>query len=301
MIRFGRVKPGGSEVEWVSIPHSDFDGIGGFGHLLRKKGVEMNNLPTNPHLQKPSWLPFFRSLPKVLGPRHRLKWRTLPKVEFLGNESLPDPVLSWHIFTAEETFCLREMARRKGVTLNSFLMKHLDGVLRQDQVDEGAAVPWMVPVNLRGPLKREIDTENHSSYVSVKVDPDETVEDLHREIFNRLERGEHWANWKAYSATRFVPPGMKRALIRRDRAMAEWNLGLFTNLGVWDPEGEITHEDLVGSWMVAATVLRCQMVGAGLMTFQGRLSLTIQAHPDLTTSQEVVHRWMDCWREASLA
>ena len=54
----------------------------------------------------------------------------------------------------------------------------------------------------------------------------------------------------------------------------------------------------VQHWMVAATVLRCQTVGAGLMTWQGRLSLTLQAHPDLTTAQEVPDRWLAAWLDS---
>jgi len=299
MIRFGRIKPGASNVEWVSVSHSEFDGIGGFASLLREKGVEMEDLPINTHLQEPSWKPFLKSLPKLLSPRRKLEWREFPRDEVSESEDLPDPVLAWHVFSEEETIQLRGVARQCGVTVNSFLMKRLDEVLRKDQIDPKAVVPWMVPVNLRGPLERENDTENHSSYVSVRIDPEEGEQDLHREIYRKLELGEHWANWKSYSATRLIPAFVKRALIRSGRAMAEWNLGLFTNLGVWDPDCEISHEDFVGSWMVAATVLRCQSVGAGLMTFQGRLSLTIQAHPDLTTDQSIPDGWMADWIAAT--
>lgn len=299
MIRFGHLKPGATEVEWISIPHSEFDGIGGFAHLLREKGIRMDELPEIPYVSEPSWWPFVRSIPKILGPRRRLEWKRLPVGPVVSaGEPLPDPVLAWHVFSAAETEALRSAARAESVTVNSLLMKHLDGVLRKDLVDEGAVVPWMVPVNLRGKVEREDDTQNHSSYVSVKVRPGEDVRALHAEIRRKIARGEHWANWKAYSAARLLPQSAKRALIRADRGMAEWNLGLFTNLGVWDPEKRIDHADFAGSWMVAATVLRCQTVGAGLMTWQGRLSVTLQAHPDLTTAQEVPDGWLAAWLES---
>lgn len=298
MIRFGRVKPGASEVEWVSIPHSEFDGIGGFAHLLRKCGIDPGELPTMPHPAPPSWRPFFRSLPKFLQPRRRLRWKTFPERLNGVVEPLPDPVLAWHVFSEEETQTIRAAARTQGVTVNTFLMKHLDKVLRRDLEQAEAAIPWMIPVNLRGKIEREDDTQNHSSYVSVKVKPEESMKALHESIYEKLDRGEHWASWMGYSATTLLPKAMKRALIKSDRAMTEWHLGLFTNLGVWDPKKEITHESFAGSWLVAATVLRCQLVGAGLMTFQGRLSLTVQVHPELTTEQEVPDRWMREWLSA---
>lgn len=295
MIRFGHLRPGATELDWISIPHSEFDGIGGFTHLLREKGVPMDTLPENPHPSEPSWWPFLRSIPKLLGPRRRLSWKPLEQGPPVAPGALPDPVLAWHVFDEDETRRLREAARAESVTLNSLLMKHLDSVLRQDLVESGAAVPWMVPVNLRGKVTRSADTQNHSSYVSVCVAPHEDVRALHAEIQRKLARGEHWANWKAYSATRFVPASVKEAMIRAGRAMAEWNFGLFTNLGSWDPEKRISHPDFAGSWLVAATVLRCQTVGAGLMTFQGKLGVTLQVHPDVTTAQAVPDRWLQAW------
>jgi hypothetical protein len=41
--------------------------------------------------------------------------------------------------------------------------------------------------------------------------------------------------------------------------------------------------------------LRCQPVGAGCVTFQNRLSLTIQAHPKLTTDPAVPGVWVQNW------
>ena len=37
-IRFGRVTPGAVEPEWMFLPHTDYDGIGGLAHLLRGRG-----------------------------------------------------------------------------------------------------------------------------------------------------------------------------------------------------------------------------------------------------------------------
>jgi hypothetical protein len=88
---------------------------------------------------------------------------------------------------------------------------------------------------------------------------------------------------------------MKVFLINHDLAMSQWNLGSFSNLGDWDPEKTITQHECKGGWLFAPPVLRCQMIGAGCVTFQNRLSLTIQAHADLTTSPEVTRTWVDNW------
>ena len=53
--------------------------------------------------------------------------------------------------------------------------------------------------------------------------------------------------------------------------------------------------------LLAPPVLASQMIGAGCVTFQGRLSLTLHVHPDLTTAREVPEEFMNRWvREVEL-
>jgi NRPS condensation-like uncharacterized protein len=153
----------------------------------------------------------------------------------------------------------------------------------------------MIPVNLRGKLVRDRDTANYSSYVGVKVRSYETPHDIHLNVYAALRRREHWANWYACYTSRLMTQGMRKLLITREWATSQWNLGSFSNLGDWDAEKEITRPECQGGWLFCPPVLRCQMVGAGCVTFQNRLSLTIQAHPELTTNPVVARAWMQNW------
>jgi hypothetical protein len=110
-----------------------------------------------------------------------------------------------------------------------------------------------------------------------------------------LERGDHWANWYAYKLGRFNTHGIKKFLLKHELATTEWNLGAFSNLGEWDPEKKIKQPSCLGDWLFCPPVLRFQRVGAGCMTFQNRLSLLIQAHPELTTSPAVPKSWVQNW------
>jgi NRPS condensation-like uncharacterized protein len=153
----------------------------------------------------------------------------------------------------------------------------------------------MVPVNLRGKVQRETDISNYSSYVGVRIRSYETVMDIHKNVYKALASGEHWANWYAYSAGKLSSPSLKKYLIKTDRAMSQWFLGGFSNLGDWDCDKKLTQPGCLGSWLFSPPVLRNQLVGAGCVTFQGRLSLVVQAHPDLTTNKEVTETWMQSW------
>lgn len=294
-IRFGRLPPGSDEVEWAYVSHSDYDGVGAFGHMMRQAGIPLRKLPQiskRASEARISWIPFLRSTPKLLGGRHRLGWRPLetgPAIESSARSA------AWHVFSEDETKALLARSRESGVTINSLLMTQLDRAVRPDLQNPKAITPWMIPVNIRGVVRRSPDTANHTSYVAINIHPSDGLREVEDHIHGALRRGEHWGAWKGYGATQFLPALAKRQIIRKDRVLSQWNIGGFSNLGVWDPECKVTHRDLTGSWLFCPPVLRCQMIGAGCITFQNRLSLLLQIHPELSTSPEVSKRWMRNW------
>ena len=294
-IRFGRIAPGTSVPEWFFLRHIDYDGIGGFAKLLRERGANLPRLPQLKHPASPSWLPLVNMLPRFLKPRQKVRWQSLECDPEVGKTPQPPRAVAWHIFDETSTTQIRRACRKNSFTINSFLLKHLTKAIRPFLEDESSVVPWMVPVNVRGKVFRERDTANFTSYVGVKVRSYETIHDVHKSIYAALGRGEHWANWYAYKAATWTTLGMKKFMIKNDLAMSQWNLGSFSNLGDWDAEKTNTQPTCSGGWLFAPPVLRCQLIGAGCVTFQNRLSLTIQAHPDLTTSPAVAKAWMQNW------
>ncbi len=295
-IRFGRVPPGSVEPEWMFLRHIDYDGIGGFAELLRRRGAEIPQLPQIKHPSPPSWFALVRALPKFMKPRQRVKWGALERGPIIASSPEQPPLaVAWHVFDESFTTQIRRVCRKNGVTINSFLLKHLTKAIRPFLQDQSSVVPWMIPINMRGKVTRERDTANFTSYIGIKVCSYETVSDIHHNVYAALGRGEHWANWYAYDAGRPLTAAMRKFLVVKEWAMSQWNLGSFSNLGDWDAEKGVQQPDCAGGWLFAPPVLRCQMIGAGCVTFQNRLSLTIQAHPDLTTSPMVPQVWVQNW------
>ena len=294
-MRFGRMAPGEAEPEWMFPRHADFDGVGWFADNLRQNGVMLERLPTIRYPAPPPRLAVLRNLPKYLKPKHRLKWAPLERGSAKADSSKPPLAVAWHLFDEEATTQIRRVCRNVEVTVNSFLLKHLTKAIRPALEDQSAAVPWMIPTNMRGKVKQVRDTANYTSYVRVKVQSYETVHDIHRNIYAALCQGEHWTNWQAYQLGRFLTAGMRRYLIATELAVPEWNFGAFSNMGVWDPDKEITQPECLGGWFVCPPVLHCQLVGVGVITFQNRLSLTIQIHPDVTTEPRVPQMWIRDW------
>lgn len=294
-MRFARVAPGATEPEWMFPRHADYDGVGWFGDNLRRRGAELEFLPTIRHPAEPSSLGALRVLPKYFKPKRPLKWKSLGRGPATNKCSGPPSAVAWHLFDEEATMQIRRVCRNIQVTVNSFLLKHLTKAIRPFLEDQSAAVPWMIPINVRGKIKMERETANATSYVRVEVQTYETVHDIHRNIYAALCRGDHWANWQGYQLGRFTTAGIRRFIIAKELGTPQWSLGAFSNLGDWDSDKKITQPDCLGGWLVCPPVLRVQQVGIGCLTFQNRLSLTIQTHPNLTTDPSVPQTWLQDW------
>ncbi len=138
-------------------------------------------------------------LPKFLLPHQRVKWRPCRHNRMHQATKLQPPsAVAWHVFDEPKTLRARQVCRRAGVTLNTFLLENLTKAIRPFLDNASSTVPWMIPVNLRGKVVRDRDTANYSSYISVKMQPQETVQDIHQNIYAALDRGEHWGNWYGY-------------------------------------------------------------------------------------------------------
>ncbi|MCL5097555.1 MAG: hypothetical protein M1608_08515 [Candidatus Omnitrophica bacterium] len=295
-IRYGHLRPEAKEPEWLYYRHTEFDGIGAFAEILRSRGVELAALPQIKYY--PAYCPIVAALkhwPRYFSPRHPLKWISLERDPNVPVADCPPPAVAWHAFDEAMTYRIRMDSRNMGVTVNTFLLHTLAKAMRPFFEDQLAPMPWMIPVNMRGGVRQYRDTDNHTSYVAVRVNPDEPIAEVHRKISKTLSRGEHWGNWHAFKTSHCLTHRMRVRLV--GKAISQWNIGAFSNLGEWDADKCITHPDLAGAWLFAPPTLRTQMVGTGCVTFQGRLTLTAQAHPELTTSTATVQAWINNWVE----
>jgi desulfoferrodoxin (superoxide reductase-like protein) len=201
---------------------------------------------------------------------------------------------AWHLFSESETKELLNKCRVAQITVNSFLLKHLDRAIRPEIRRPELGIPWMIPVNLRGDFQHPDDTANHVSCVEVTVSPDDSAKAIQKQILNRLRRGEHRANHLLLGLGKFLSHRAKVKFLRKDRSKRTGNIGAFSNLGVWDAEKKLKDD---ASWLFCPPVVKGQLLAAGCVTFQNRLGLTIQNHPKLPLSGNTVKTWMSRWVE----
>ena len=150
----------------------------------------------------------------------------------------------------------------------------------------------MIPVNLRGDIHHADATDNHVSCVDVRIAADDSVQEIQQQIRHSLARGEHRANHLLLGLGRFLSHDRKVGFLTKDRAKPAGSIGAFSNLGAWDAEKRIGTGH---SWLFCPPVATGQLLGAGCVTFQNRLGLTIQGHASLSSTPEIATRWMERW------
>lgn len=293
-IRYGRKPVDSEEVEWFFVSHCDCDGIGGFAQILRESGVELPTLPKtnypNREIIRPLWNCWRKKRQNTDEIAVREHW-ALSKQHSAGSSQS----VAWHLFTEEETAQIRQNCRHQKVTINSFLLKQLDQAVRPDIKKPKAAIPWMIPVNLRGDISYDDDTENHVSCIEPLIAANDSPKDVQRQIQNCLEWGEHRANYLIFSLGKFLSQKIKVKVISKARSKQKGNIGAFSNLGVWDSRQKF---ESANTWFFCPPVCKGQLLGAGCVTFQNRLSLTIQAHSDLSNQPKIAKTWMARWVNA---
>ena len=289
-IRSGKKPLSSEEVEWSFISHIDCDGIGGFTRFLREHGAEVMALPqtnySNRQILKPLWN-FMRQNSNEAKLALKNDWMS-PTTEVDTSRE----AVACHLFTEEETKALRNACRAQKVTVNSKLLKSLDSSIRSDVKKPSSSLSWLVPVNLRGDIKSKDPTANHASCIRVIVASEDSVNVIQNQISERLECGEHRAGFLILLLGIFLTHHRKVSILRKRDDKPAGNIGAFSNLGVWDSEKEINFSD---ACFFCPPVCRGYLLSAGCVTFQNRLSLTIQAPSGGVESFNRVSKWMQSW------
>lgn len=295
-IVFGEKQAGSGQAEprWVALPHDRYDGISGLAALLRNRGAGVEKLPQ----LRDDRFTFLRGLRGFMAaiPAMKLRrqqWKSpfywTREVEFrpFGQR------VAWHLFTAEQTARIVDSARAAGVTVNTWLLFHLDAAVAAELTGEAASRRWMVPVNLRGAVIRHAVSPPHMSFLGVDVEPGGSLRQLHAGVDRLRQRGFHWGMWIMLHMGKLLgAEGMRRDIRKRERQQ-HGTTGMFSNLGAWHVPG-------ASHWIFCPAVTRVYPVGAGCITLNGRMALSLQLHDALGRTLHTSKALLQAWSAACL-
>jgi hypothetical protein len=274
-------------IDWVFPSHAEYDGLGGFVHVLRKAHVGREF--TVPARQTP-----MPSLRKRLGaviemclrkPTPVAAWRGYDP-NWTGYLTKAGKEFATQFFDAATTRRMEAKARAQGVSLNGLLM-HTLAVATEPELEQGPRI-WMMPVNLRGPVQLDRDTANQSGYLQLEISANASAASVQEQIKLALRRRDHWASWTFLNLSQLIGlAGIGRVFkLQMARFKGRPFVGSFSNLGAWKG---------VGQWCVCPLVTKTSPVGVGAIVCDGRLALIVEAHASIKReagwTQTVMDRW----------
>ena len=282
-----------AEARWFELPHDEHDGIGGFASLLRREGFTVAQLPTLRDDRFTFWRAlrgFFTALPSMkLRQRQWRQFNPTRPVSFLPVQER----LAWQLLTEEQTRRVVAAAKAVGVTVNTYLLFHLDAAISAKLTPPASSRRWMIPVNLRGALTRHTESALHMSFLAVDIGDDASLSRLQAQINRLRQQAYHWGAWVLLNAGKLIgAKAMRRDMRNREKKHHGWT-GIFSNLGIW----EISGSD---SWIFCPAISRVHPVGAGCVTMNGRMAMTMQLHEALGADLRTSYSLLEAWRRAAL-
>lgn len=293
-IRFGRLDPGATEPRWELLPHSRYDGIGGLAALLRRDGFVPRDyaVPLGRERRPPSASVRMLALRAYLTNRSASPW-IWPPLRPAPSDGRPSPNVGWTVFEPEETAVLRAAAKRRRVSVNSWLLSRLTRLVEERRRVRAPGLGWILAVNLRGAVALERATANHAAALPLNLPRGAGAQATHALVEDALRRRLHWGAWDmARACGRLLGPRAIEATYEQGWSLPWQWVGMFSNLG------ELRGGGPAGvSWLFAPPVCRGLPFAAGCVTWNGRLSLVAQLDFRIPPKIEPAQAWIDAWRE----
>lgn len=298
---FAVLRPG-QAIEYRAFPQARWDGVAALFQVLRDQGFRPPSFP-KAHPESGggfSW----RTLWKA--------WRfRLPEAAFDWKRLTPRPHASkaWLLLSKKETQQLREWAGSKKMLSGAMLQPILLGALNRAvsaglKAVPGARVPpraeWLIPVNLRGLVQTDDESQNLSSFVNVPVRAGESDESIASTLLKTMRSGQGFALfWLRQKWMLRFPELAFARMARIWSERARGYLGGFSNLGVWTAESVVSENaahDSVEGVAYFPPVYRAIPLGAGALALNGRLSLSLHAHAETGLSEAQLESWLAAWK-----
>ena len=131
------------------------------------------------------------------------------------------------------------------------------------------------------------------SFIAVDVLGESSPSRLQAQITRLKQRACHWGSWVALHIGKLVgAEAMRRDIRNRENKQHGWT-GIFSNLGTWNVPDS-------GSWIFCPAIARSYPVGAGCVTLNGRMSLTLQLHDGFGENLQTSRTLLEAWTAACL-
>lgn len=276
----------------ADIDHAESDGHGGLTRFLQQHRISFVSPRPRANDAAPPFAERVRAVMRVA--RHRgdepLGFRRRDTGWVRGTKVTARPSAGM-LLSAEATSRIVESAKAAGVSVSAHLLHALTESVVPLVAEPGKSVTWGVPVNMRGPVEVEPAEANASSIMPVDVPRGGDVRAVHAALVGSLTANLHWGKWDQLNLiARLGKRPLRRKVEHYYRTADPARIGVFSNVGAWRG---VTDDDIgILAYGVPAFT---DPLFAAVLTWNGKLALTLRAHPSLAANDGEVQHWRDAW------
>jgi hypothetical protein len=177
------------------------------------------------------------------------------------------------------------------------MLAGLTAAIRPLLAEGPGVVNWVVPVNMRGVEADLAPTDNQAATLDVSFPAAATARMVDAELREKRRRNMHWGVWQLLKWLGWAGPRVVRFVARQELGVRKH--GSFSNMGNVQLGRDAAEPSREPEWWMALNpVQRPRPLGAACLSYNGRLSLTLQIHPVLGLDQAAAQRVMDAWVRA---
>lgn len=290
---FARARVGDpAPLERVDIDHAESDGHGGLTRFLQHHRISFESPAPRAGETAPSFAERVRAVVRVA--RHRgdepLAFRRRDSSWVRGTKVTARPAAGT-LLSADATAHVVTSAKAAGVSVSAYLLHALTESVVPLVAEPGRSVTWGIPVNMRGPIEVVPADANASSIMPVDVPRGGDARMVHAALVHALEVNLHWGKWDQLNLiARLGKRFLRKKVEHYYRTADPARIGVFSNVGAW--RGSTDDDIGILAYGVPAFT---DPLFAGVLTWNGKLALTLRAHPSLATTDAEVAGWLDAW------
>jgi hypothetical protein len=292
--RGGRIRPGETEPSWTFFPHAEVDGIGALVTYLRSEGVDVP-IPKRAE-RKPSLLTRWLALWRLLRRPKKASVQPWRNFDASWKATVPEAAkptsVAWRLLSHEDTRRIIAHAKASKAILPCYMHCALQRAIDGELLGDAAPFGWMVPVNMRGLVDAPSETANASVGLRIDASRTSTPRDLQTQLKQKLKAHVHWGVWLLSNIGRLVGKAGMRRLAKGEASF----VGVFAGMGDWSLPG--VPPDV--HYFSCPPVAKGCPLGAGAISWQGRMGVTLQSHPVLRASQADVDKWLNAWIQLAI-
>jgi hypothetical protein len=292
-IRWGKLSREGEVLATGEVRHEDHDGVGLFVKLLREHEGFTGAAPTL--MQKaPPWRGRYDIATRVLRAPDRapLGWRSM---NLRTSRELPDAFAFTLLDEAETARVVSPKKARAILSCRVLYALHTS-------VIPDLAVPcdrdvWLLPVNMRGPVKTKSEVANTISFLPIGITTKATAIDIQRGLRGMHKANLHWGTWDAMGVRAALGYRFLRVFTRhlyrglRRQGGTGW-LGSFSFGGIVAEQGATPKF----AWYGCPPTSLMWPISAASFVWGGRMSLALQVHASLGRDRAWASSAIDAWK-----